>query len=168
MQMIDQPHSLLRHPARTGLMLTVVTMTMGGLALATFGLGLQADRMRAAWGAVITNIAMALLLFAAGAGLWMGDGSWFARTGHGAVLLTTLLLLGFTFAALKQVRAAPPPVDVDIVPPGTKIPYSFYHDDPPEVRLKNELAQRREKLEREKQELDQMEQDLHDKQPPDD
>jgi hypothetical protein len=145
---------------RTGVMLTVVTMTMGGLALATFGLGLQSDRREAALWAVITNVAMTLLFIAAGVALWMGDSTWSVRIGHGAVLLISLILLGFTIAALREVRAAPPPADIDIIPQGTKIPYNFYHDDPPEVRLQKELDQRRAQLDHEQQELDQLKDDL--------
>lgn len=159
LELANTPQSLMQNPARTGVMLTVVTMTMGGLSLATFGLGLQADRREAALSALITNIAMTLLFLAAGAALWSGDSSWHARIGHGLVTLITLALLGFTMAAWRQVRADPPPKNVDIIPPGAKIPYNFYHDDPPEVRLQKELDQRRAQLDHEQQELDQIRQD---------
>ena len=74
-----------------------------------------------------------------------------------------LTLTGFSWAALRQVLADPPPADIDVVPPGAKIPYSFYHDDPPEVRLAQELAGRRARLEKERQEIERLEAELRDK-----
>ena len=79
------------------------------------------------------------------------------RIGHAGVTLIVLIALGFAIAAWRQVRAEPPPDDVDIVPPGTKIPYSFYHEDPPDVRLQRDIDQKR-------RELDDMERALREQQ----
>jgi Skp family chaperone for outer membrane proteins len=54
-------------------------------------------------------------------------------------------------------RKNPPPEGHDALPTGYKIPYSHYHDDPPEVRLAAELAQRRERLAVQQKELEALE-----------
>ncbi|MCC6580319.1 MAG: phage holin family protein [Phycisphaeraceae bacterium] len=143
-------------PGKNGLMLTIVTMTVGGLALASFGLGLQADRAAASLGAMLSAAAMTLVLLAAGAGLWLGEASPATRLGHGVVFALVAILLAFTIGAWRQVRRQPPPADVDVIPPGTKIPYSFYHDDPPDVRLADEIARRRAQLAEMEEQLRQM------------
>jgi hypothetical protein len=156
--------SAMQDPAKLGVMLTVVFSTVGGLAMAACGLGLQSERRRAAWGAFGTVLVLSLILLSGGAALWIGGASLAAKLWNAALTLVALISLGFTWVALRQVIANPPPPDVDVVPPGTKIPYSFYHDDPPDVRLAKELAQRRAKLDAERREIDKMEQDLRDKQ----
>jgi hypothetical protein len=154
------PGDMFRDPGRTGHMLTLMVATVGGLALAGFGLGLQSDHRRAATGALISCAAMLVVLSAAGFGLWMGETTWAVRIWHAVLSLVTVITSGFVITAWRQVRRQPPPDDVDIVPPGTKIPYSFYHDDPPEVRLQKELDGRRARLEQEQRELDEMQKKL--------
>jgi hypothetical protein len=156
------PSTMLDDPGRTGHALTIMVATVGGLALAGFGLGLQSDHRRAGAGAVISCLAMLLVLKFAGIGLWMGDATWAVRIWHIVLTIITLIAGGFSLVAWRQVRRQPPPTDVDIVPPGTKIPYSFYHDDPPEVRLQKELDDRRARLEQEQRELDEMQKKLDD------
>ena len=150
-------------PAQTGYMLLVMFTTVGGLALASFGLGLQAERRRSAWGALATTGVMLASLLAGGVALWAGGAPWAVRAWHAGLLLVVAALAGFCAAALRQVMADPPPPDVDVVPPGAKIPYSFYHDDPPEVRLARDLAARRAKLDAERDEIDRMERELQDR-----
>ena len=171
MQTSERPTRLgeaLAHPGRAGLMLTIATMSVGGLALAAFGLGLQTDRGLAAWGAAITAAAMLALLVIAGTGLWIGAAPIGVRIGHGVLTLLVIALNGFAFAALRQVRSDPPPANIDVVPPGTKIPYSFYHDDPPEVRMRKELDRRRTQLEAEKAEINRLTAELEEKSRSDD
>ena len=54
----------------------------------------------------------------------------------------------------------PPPTGHEILPADYKIPYSHYHEDPPEVRLAAELQQRRERLAVQQKELEALEKKL--------
>lgn len=155
---------LAERPVEAGYAITVFFGTVGGLGMAVFGLGLQAERRRAGIAAFITTAALAIILLFSGALLWYGGATWLARALHALLTLIVLILNGFTWHAMRQVLADPPPADIDIVPPGTKIPYSFYHDDPPEVRLAKELANRRAKLDADRRELDRMQRELDDRQ----
>ena len=38
-------------------------------------------------------------------------------------------------AALREMRRDPPPRGMEVLPKDYKVPYSHYHEDPPEVRL---------------------------------
>ena len=105
-----------------------------------------------------------IILAVAGTGLWVGHASWVAKLWHAMITLVVLITAGFTCAALKEIVANPPPPNAEILPKDYKIPYSYYHDDPPDVRLAKELAQRRLQLEAQQRELEQMEQELRDKQ----
>lgn len=154
-------------PGRAGLMLLIVSCSVGGLALAGFGLGLQSDRRGAATGALVSIGLFIATMTLAGAGIWTGDAAFVTRLWHGGLSLILLATLVLVVAAWRQVRANPPPPNVSDIPPGTKIPYSLYHDDPPDVRLARELADRRARLDAERLELDRLEQELRDKQKPD-
>lgn len=154
---------LAQRPREAGYTLTVVFGTVGGLGMAVFGLGLQAERRRAGVAAFATTTLLLVILIFAGVLLWHGGATWAARGLHALLTLIVALLAGFTWVAMRQVLANPPPADIDIVPPGVKIPYSFYHEDSPEVRLTKELANRRARLEAEKQDIDRLEQELNDR-----
>lgn len=151
---------LTNEPAKAGLMATILGMAIGGLALAGFGLGLQSDRRRAAASSLATCTILTVMLIGAGAGLWIGHGAMVARIWHGLLLALMFVVDGFVIAAFIQVRANPPPPDADVLPPGYKIPYSMYHDDPPAVRLARDLAERRARLAAEQKELDALEKEL--------
>jgi len=151
---------LLQQPAKAGVMLMAMFMTVGGLAMAGFGLGLQAERPRSAQAAVTTHILMLAILIAAGIGIWTGQASWATRIWHAILIVVVVVQTGFTWVALKQMLAHPPPPGAEIIPKGYKIPYNFYHDDPPEVRLEKELANRRARLEAEQRELEQLEREF--------
>lgn len=153
-------------PGRTSVMLTVMFSTVGGLAMAGFGLGVQAERKRAPAGATAVTAGLLVVLLVAAPGLWSGSSGWGMRAWHAFVCVVVALLLAMSVAAWRQFRTHPPPGDVDIVPAGTKIPYSWYHDDPPEVRMAAEIAARRARLEAEQAELDQLERELKAKSPP--
>lgn len=152
-------------PVEAGYAMTVIFSTVGGLGLAVFGLGLQAERRRAGVAAMVTASILLFILLIAGALLWHGGAAWPARILHGLLTFTVAVVALFTWHAMRQVLADPPPADIDIVPPGTKIPYSFYHEDSPEVRLAKELANRRAKLDAEKLEIEKMERELKDREP---
>lgn len=131
-----------------------------GLGLAGTGLGMQAEYRRSGWWAVIV----------AGAGtpfwmlqtvFWISAVGWvsFALPAGGLAVLF-MVLLGFAIAAARELRRDPPPARHDVVPPGVKIPYSHYHDDPPEVRMAAELEERRRKIEVQTKELQMLEEKL--------
>ncbi len=105
----SQVTDLIDRPAAAGAMITVMFATVGGLALAGFGLGLQSDQPRAAWGAMITAGVLLGALVLAGAGLWIGHASWAARLWHGGLTLCVTVVVIFVALALQQVRADPPP-----------------------------------------------------------
>jgi hypothetical protein len=54
----------------------------------------------------------------------------------------------------------PPPPELEILPADYKVPYSHYHEDPPEVRLARELEQRRQRLAVQQKELELLEEKL--------
>ena len=108
---------LFDQPGQAGLMLMVMFMTVGGLALAGFGLGLQSEQPRSAWAAMFTNLLLILVLGLAGIGLWMGEASWVAKIWHGLLTLIVWMLTGFTWVALKEVLANPPPKETPLADP---------------------------------------------------
>ena len=142
---------LVREPARAGMMLTVLFMTVGGLAMLVFGLGMHANKGGSAFGALVT-VAMALVvLAAAGTGLWVGQASWWMRIWHLIVSLVLVALAPLTFAAWRQMRADPPPPDQYVV-----------HDDLEPQRSDRrtsaaDLAERRAVLEAELRDLERLE-----------
>jgi hypothetical protein len=113
---------LFADPATAGLSLMVVFSTIGGLALAVFGLGLQSDKPRAAWAAVATAAVWLAILIGAGACLWIGGATVVAKVWNALLLLVATIMLGFTVAALRQVRQHPPPPGLEILPPDFEIP----------------------------------------------
>lgn len=150
-------------PVEAGYAMTVIFSTVGGLGMAVFGLGLQAERRRAGVAAMVTATTLLVILIIAGALLWHGGAGWPARILHGLLTTTVAIAALFTWYAMRQVLADPPPANIDVVPPGTKIPYSFYHEDSPEVRLTKELANRRARLDAERLEIEKMERELKDR-----
>ena len=110
------PSQRLGGPAKFGLMLMVMFTTVGGLAMAVFGLGLQAEKPASGWAALVTNGVFLLVLIVAGAALWSGQASPAVRVWHGIVSMVVIVLLGFTITALRQMIAHPPPGDLQVVP----------------------------------------------------
>ena len=107
---------LIEHPGKTGVMLTVMGTTIGGLAMAVFGLGLQSEQPRAAWGALTATVSLTLVLIVASIGLWVGHASMLTRFWHLLLVMVTLVLVGFCVGALKQVLANPPPHEFNVMP----------------------------------------------------
>jgi hypothetical protein len=148
------------YSASIALSLSIVMGMLLGVALASSGLGLQAMRRSSARVALATS--------AAGLIFWPVQGVFAARV-LGSVSLTlmaallavmflTLTLLAF--AAWREMRRTPPPGDVDVLPEDYKVPYSHYHQDPPEVRLQRELEERRRRLQAQQKELEMLEEEL--------
>jgi hypothetical protein len=139
------------------------TLTIGlalGGAVAGMGLGLQATHRSAAFAAVIVNpFATLFWLIHFIYGMQILHSYWLSVA---ALILTLLFLVlsGLSIAALREMLAHPLPPDHEVLPPGYKIPYSWYHEDPPEVRLAREIEQRRRKLATEQKELDMLEEKL--------
>jgi hypothetical protein len=153
---------LLRNPGRAGVMLTVVFVTVGGLAMAVFGLGLQAEKRGAGWAALVTTAALTGVLLVAGAGLWVGDGGWLARTLNAVLIVLLGVLTGFSWAALQQVRAHPPSGELHSVPPDFD-PKAMDDEGPVTA---DRLARMRADLERQKQKLEKMEREYRQKDRP--
>ena len=150
-------------PSYSALRASSVSLIGGiGLALAVagLGLGLQATRRSAAVVAVVVTLvgvvfwALHGVLFVTVMRAWMA----------GALCFVLLLVFGVFFAlaigAWREMKRDPPPPGHEVLPEGYKIPYSWYHDDPPEVRLERELEQRRESLAVQQKELEMMEERL--------
>ena len=112
---------MFEEPGRAGASIMVVFSTVGGLALAGFGLGLQADKPRAALGAVISAMLWMLTMILAGVCLWIGDGSWLARGINALFFVGSIIIVSFTVAACREVRANPPPPGLEILPPDFEI-----------------------------------------------
>lgn len=153
---IDAPS----YSAQKALTVCVFAPVFFGLALAGIGLGLQAEHRRA--GAFAVGVTGFAAIF------WIVH-TVFAATAGGSILLSAIagvlgvgfaVLFGFSLAAAGEMRRNPPPAGHEILPASYKIPYSHYHDDPPEVRLAAELEQRRQRLAVQQKELEMLEEKL--------
>jgi hypothetical protein len=152
-----------RQPAYSAQMALTICVFAGvffGMALAGVGLGMQAESRHAPAAGVMLTIC---------AGLFWTVHVFFAIhvNAHFALMLVAVanagifwLLMGFAIQAFRETRENPAPEGHDVLPPGYKIPYSHYHDDPPEVRLAAELQQRRERLAVQQKELEALEQKI--------
>jgi hypothetical protein len=140
--------------------LSVALTIFFGMAMAGVGLGLQAQRPAAPWvGSLVMGFATLFwalqTLFAVHPlrSIWM----------TAIALLFTLFFAGmFVLAvgAVREMRRTPPEPNLAILPADYKIPYSHLHQDPPEVRLAQELEQRRQRLAIQQKELEMLEKKL--------
>ncbi len=105
-----------------GVVLLVMFTTIGGLALASFGLGLQSDTPRAAYGAVATSVVMTLVLITACVFLAIGGASVAGLIVNGLLVLLTAALSVMSAFALAEVRRDPPPRDANVLPPDWEPP----------------------------------------------
>ena len=139
---------------------TTLGVTVGcflGIALAGLGLGLQAQNRAAPAGAVAV----------AGLGVvfWAVQFVFVVQNLRSVVLgviaFGLLALFGglcaLAVGAWREMRRDPPPAGLEVLPKDYKVPYSHYHEDPPEVRLARELEQRRERLAVQQKELEMLE-----------
>ena len=131
-----------------------------GVALAAFGLGLQAEHRAAARGAVAVT--------AFGTIFWVAHAAFSVAYLSSGFVIALLVVVSTAFAFLltlavgasREMRANPPPPGHEILPAEYKVPYSHYHADPPEVRLAAELEQRRQRLAVQQKELEMLEEKL--------
>ena len=147
------------YTAQRAVTISLVCAVFFGMALAGVGLGLQAQGRRAPWMSVaLTGVATLFWLvhavFFATVSLWMMMLISVALTVVFAVLLT------FAVGARREMRRDPPPPDLEVLPADYRVPYSHYHQDPPEVRLAAELDQRRRRLAVQQKELEMLEEKL--------
>ena len=149
---------LMGKPVQAGMMLMAMFMTVGGLALVVFGLGMQSEKRGSGTGALIVVGGSLLVLILAGIGLWSGPASWLARLWHGLVFLVLCGLLPFVFVSWRQMRAHPPPDDLYVVDGDFDV--DTYKRSIRQTRVSPEsIAQRRATLEAELRELDRLEQE---------
>ena len=150
------------YSAQKAMTISLFSAIFFGIALAAIGLGLQAQHRAAPWLALaVTGLATVFwtvqFFFAAS----MRSITFASMTGVLAVGFFILLMMAFN--ALSEMRRNPPPKGHEILPKDYKIPYSHYHEDPPEVRLERELEQRRERLAVQQKELEMLEERLRKK-----
>jgi hypothetical protein len=148
------------YSVQTALSVSLFSGVFFGMALTGVGLGMQAEYPAAAAGA--------LLVTTVGSAFWIVQ-TLFAATAANSLLFSILaallaaifvLLLGLSVHAVLEMRRTPPPKNHELLPADYKVPYSHYHEDPPEVRLAGELAQRRERLKVQQKELEMLEEKL--------
>ena len=125
-----------------------------GMAMAGVGLGLQAERKAAPWvGVIVTGFASFFWLAQTVFAIHPLGSVWLAFP---AIVLTMIfiVLLILAIGALGEMLRTPPAPGHEILPSDYKVPYSHMHQEPPEVRLAQELAQRRERLAVQQKELE--------------
>ncbi len=147
------------YTAQQAVTISLVCAVFFGMALAGVGLGLQAQGRRAP--------SMSVALTGAATLFWLVHAVFFATVSVWMMTLISLaltvvfaLMLAFALGARREIRRDPPPPDLEVLPADYKIPYSHYHDDPPEVRLAAELDQRRRRLAVQQKELEMLEEKL--------
>lgn len=131
-----------------------------GMAMAGVGLGLQAERKAAPWvGVIVTGFASAFWLAQTVFAIHPLGSIWLALP---AFVLAAIFIALFILAtgALSEMLRTPPAPGHEILPSDYKVPYSHMHLEPPEVRLAQELAQRRERLAVQQKELEAFEKKL--------
>jgi hypothetical protein len=150
---LDQP----TFSAQRAIAISVPAGVAMGLALASLGLGLQAEHRAAPSGAVVVT-AIGLLLWSVQLVFVISVIRSIALI-LGAVVLSLLSLglLGLSVASWLEMHRNPPPRGHELLPADYKIPYSHMHDDPPDVRLARELEQRRARLAVQQKELEMLE-----------
>lgn len=147
------------YTAQRAVTIALLCAVFFGLALAGLGLGLQAQSRRAPW--------MSIVLTAVAGAFWLVHATFFVTTSMWVLALFAVvmtagfgLLLALSIAARREMRRDPPPPNLDVLPADYRVPYSHYHEDPPEVRLARELEQRRQRLAVQQKELEMLEEKL--------
>jgi hypothetical protein len=145
------------YSAQRAVTVSLLMAVFCGLALAGIGLGLQAQRRAAPYGAsAVTGFA---------AVFWVAQALFFGLELRSAALSIVCgalaavfgILAGFGIVSLREMRRDPPADGHEVLPADYKVPYSHLHQDPPEVRLARELEQRRERLAVQQKELEMLE-----------
>ena len=157
------PGDAVDQPTYSALRATSISLIGGiGLALAVagLGLGLQATRRSAAVGAVVVTLIGVVFWAVHGVFFVQVERAWMLAVIAFGLTLAYAVFFALAIGAWREMRRDPPPVGHEVLPGGYKVPYSWYHDDPPEVRLERELEQRRERLAVQQKELEMMEEKL--------
>jgi hypothetical protein len=152
---IGWPH----YSAQMAVTLSLAASVFFGIAIATLGLGLQAQNRRAP--------TLALITVAFGVAFWLLQLVFFI-TVHLLLMLAISAVLCLLFVpmlilaigAWREMRRNPTPPGFELLPADYKVPYSHLHEDPPEVRLERELEARRERLAVQQKELQLLEEKL--------
>ena len=148
------------YSARDWTIATVAAGVILGLAAAGLGLGLQADKRRAALAAVaLTSLALVF---------WTIQAIFAAQAMRSIFLSTVCFALAGIFGVLGvlavgafgELSRNPPAPGVEILPADYQQPFSHLHQDSPEARIANEIAQRKQKLEVQQKELEALERRL--------
>jgi hypothetical protein len=147
------------YSAQRALTICVAAAMFFGIALAAVGLGLQAETRRSPLlGIIVTGSALIFwfvhTIFAAAV-----RSGWFLAIAA-SLAVAFGLLHALAINAFREMRRNPTPNGHEVLPADYKIPYSYYHDDPPEVRLAAELAQRRGRLAVQQKELEMLEEKM--------
>lgn len=158
--------------ARSGVMLLVIPSTVAGLALAVFGLGLQSEKPRAAWGALSVSAGLTVVMFFSGYLLWSGGAGVGWLVLHGVVLVVSLVLTGFCVPALVQILHDPPPPGLQSVTDAELAEMGVVPDDLLAAKTsatEREVARRKARIVAEQRRLDELERRLDQrKNPPND
>jgi hypothetical protein len=147
------------YTAQRAVTITLLCAVFFGMALAGLGLGLQAQSRRAPWMSVALTV-VASLYWGAHATFFATVSMWLFALVSLAMTVGFTILLALAVGARREMRRDPPPRDLDVLPADYKVPYSHYHEDPPEVRLARELEQRRQRLAVQQKELEMLEEKL--------
>jgi hypothetical protein len=147
------------YSAQRAVTITLLCAVFFGMALAGLGLGLQAQGRRAPWMSIaLTSIACVFwtvqMIFFATTSMWTLAGVSLTMA------IAFALLLTLAVGARREMLREPPPPNLEVLPADYRVPYSHYHQDPPEVRLARELEQRRQRLAVQQKELEMLEEKL--------
>jgi hypothetical protein len=102
---------IFRDPHKTATALLFGFAPPLALALAVFGLGMQADKPHAPLAAFLTDLLLIIILTASGIAAWNAEHATALRLWQAFLTLLTLPLLVFIWKAWKQVQADPPPLN---------------------------------------------------------
>ena len=144
------------YSAQKALTISLFAGVFFGLALAAIGLGFQAEHRSAPWLAVaLTAIATVFWIVHSLFALHMRSALFTVIALALAILFLIMLIMAIH--AFREMRTHPPAPGHEVLPADYKVPYSHYHEDPPEVRLARELEQRRQRLAVQQKELEMLE-----------
>jgi hypothetical protein len=145
--------------AQFAVTITLAFSLLIGMALATIGLGLQAQNRKAPILAVVTT-AIATLFWTYHVFYFVAVHLLLMSVISAVMLLLCAAMFLLAIGAWSEMRRNPTPAGFEILPADYKVPYSHMHQDPPEVRLERELDQRRQRLAVQQKELELLEEKL--------
>jgi hypothetical protein len=154
------PDGSATYSAPRAMTVSLATGIFCGIALAGLGLGLQATHRRTPLAAIVLCTFGTLFYVVHCVFFATTLRSWGLLVVCGGLSALFILLLMLSINAWKEMRRSPPPKDFEVLPADYKVPYSHLHQDPPDVRLAKELADRKQKLAVQQKELDQLEEKI--------